>query len=266
MNDQLKKFVDDNRDDFDQLEPSAVIFQKIKSELKNKTQKEEKRKNIHLVVNYKWLVAASLVIVTFITYLTVNKSNPVNNKVDNQLVITKNPPIQKKIDDITSSNIEVSKKQLVKNTSGTLKRSKRNIILKELKFIDMPAVYADLKDSTSASTRLAAILKIQNSGIINYDIIDKLSKTLNADANSNVRLAALNIMSKYAQDNYVANAFLQSLVNQKDPLVQLGLIELLSHTNNPKLDDKLYALANDPTTFAAVKDQAYLVLLNQNKL
>lgn len=265
MNDQLKKFVDDNRDDFDHLEPSPAIFKKIKSELKNTSQKEEKKSNQRLVFNYKWLVAASLLIITSITYLIVNKNNQASSEIDNQLVSTKNSIIQKEVEDRTISNIEAPKKLLV-TTTKVSPSSTKNTTLKELKFIDMPTIYTDLKDSTSSSTRLAAILKIQNSGIINYDIIDNLSKTLNSDANSNVRLAALNLMSKYAQDGYVANAFLQSLVNQKDPLVQLGLIELLSHTNNPKLDDKLYALANDPTTFAAVKDQAYLVLLNQNKL
>lgn len=263
MNDQLKKFVDDNRDDFDHLEPSATIFQKIKGELKNTPQKEEKKSKPRLVANYKWLVAASLLIVTCVTYLTVNRNN---NKTDNQLVITKKPVIQKEVEDGVNSTIEAPKPLLAKTTAKISAASTKNNALKISNFIDMPEVYANLKDSTSASTRLAAILKIQNSGVINYDIIDNLSKTLNADANSNVRLAALNLMSKYAQDSYVANAFLQSLVNQKDPLVQLGLIELLRHTNNPKLDDRLYALANDPTTFEAVKDQAYLVLLNQNKL
>lgn len=263
MNDQLKKFVEDNRDDFDHLEPSAAIFQKIKGEIKSTPKKEDKKGNPRLVINYKWLVAASLLIITCITYLTVNRNN---NNTDNQLVKNNKPLIQQEAADIVSNELNVSTKQLVAQTSTNSRKSTKKNALKELNFIDMPEVYANLKDSTSASTRLAAILKIQNSGVINYDIIDNLSKTLNADGNSNVRLAALNLMSKYAQDSYVANAFLQSLVNQKDPLVQLGLIELLKHTNNPKLDDKLYALANDPTTFEAVKDEAYLVLLNQNKL
>lgn len=266
MNDQLKKFVDDNRDDFDHLEPSAAVFQKIKTEIKIIPQKEAIKSNSRLAVNYKWVVAASLLIITFITYLTVNKNNQAGRETDNQLVNTKAPLIQKDAENIANNDIDDSKVQLIKNTTKSLRENTKKISLKESEFIDMPAVYNDLKDSASSSTRLAAILKIQNSGIINYDIIDKLSKTLNADANSNVRLAALELMSKYAQDSYVANTFLQSLVNQKDPLVQLGLIELLKHTNNPKLDDKLYALANDPTTFEAVKDQAYLVLLNQNKL
>jgi hypothetical protein len=263
MNDQLKKFVEDNRDDFDHLEPSAAIFQKIKGELKNKPQTIEKKSNQRFVINYTWLVAASLLIVTCITYLTLSTNK---YKTDNQLVKTNKTSTQPEIADITSNELKVPTKQFAANTPTSSKKSTKSNALKDLNFIDMPAVYKDLKDSTSSTTRLAAILKIQNSGIINYDIIDNLSKTLNADGNSNVRLAALNLMSKYAEDSYVANAFLQSLVNQKDPLVQLGLIELLKHTNSPKLDDRLYALANDPTTFEAVKDEAYLVLLNQNKL
>lgn len=259
MNDQFKKYIDENRDEFDHLEPSAAVFQKIKSKLNTAPQKGEKKGVIKFALNYKWVVAASVVVTMFITYFMLNNNSEVIKDKTTQITNTTLPQAKNEIaisDIPKTSNIKYSYAQNTKQKSA----------VKDLKDIDLNAVYTELNDSTSSSTRLAAILKIQNANVINYDIIDKLSKTLNADGNSNVRLAALNLMSNYAQDSYVANAFLQSLVNQKDPLVQLGLIELLKHTNNPKLDDKLYALTNDPTTFEAVKDEAYLVLLNQNKL
>ncbi len=252
MNDPLKKYIQDNREEFDHLEPSANILFKLKKELK--IAPKEKKGIQALMVNHKWLVAASVLITLSITYLFLTNDNKNLNVNDQQFA--KN----------TTPNIAIeTKKESIELAKTTPKAAKRKL-KKQDKDLDMLAAYHNLTDSTSSSNRLAAILKIQKSNTISYDIIDKLAKTLNHDSNSNVRLAALNLMSQYVQDSYVANAFMLSLNNQKDPLVQLGLIELLSQTNNPKLDDKLYALANDPTTFAAVKDQAYLVLLNQNKL
>ncbi|SFG79519.1 hypothetical protein [Pedobacter insulae] len=257
MNDPLKKYIQENREDFDHLEPSVDILFKIKAQLKSSP--KERKGVTRLIVQHKWLVAAAILLLVSATYLLVS-----NHKVRNEQLV---------------------KKEVTKDNSRLLAKNKKDIGVKIVQKVSKPtinylkkkrkklfqhnpllAAYRNLTDSSSASTRLAAILEIQESTMMSYDIIDKLTQTLNHDSNSNVRLAALNLMSKYAQDNYVNNAFMTSLSNQSDPLLQLNLIQLLSQTDNPKLDDKLYALANDPTTFAQVKDQAYLVLLNQNKL
>lgn len=252
MNDPLKKYIQDNRDEFDTLEPSADIFLKLKKEL-NPTPKQQKT-IISLLINQKWLVAASVIIMLSLTYLLF-KNDPLSKEVNAPKMAKNLSPSRTK--EVVTARIENIKSTPKVATIPPKKRAKTFNIL---------AAYRDLTDSTSASTRLAAVLNIQKSSIISYDIIDKLTNTLNYDSNSNVRLAALNLMSKYAQDSYVNNAFMLSLSNQKDPLLQLGLMQLLSQTDNPKLDDKLYALANDPTTLSEVKDQAYLILLNQNKL
>ena len=251
MNDPLKKYIQDNRDDFDTLEPSADIFSKLKKELTDTP--KEKPGVMRLILNQKWLVAASVLIMLSITYLFVTKDKT-------QLVDA--PQVVKNQNHKRTESIINDALENVKATSTVAARKRK----KPSKSEDILAIYRDLKDSTSASTRLAAILKIQKSNAISYDVIDKMAATLNHDSNSNVRLAALNLMSKYAEDSYVNNAFMLALSNQKDPALQLGLMELLSQTDNPKLDDKLYALASDPTTLSEVKDQAYFILLNQNKL
>lgn len=262
MNDQFKKYVDENREAFDHLEPSAAVFLKIKNELKEEP--KEKKGIIRLIVNHKWMAAAAVLIIASISYLLLDngKLQPTTGNV----VADKKEPITLPTNSLEPKQATILTEESPKNTLVAVQTKPKRANTKTASLIDMMTVYKDLTDSSSASNRLAAILKIQKSGVINNDIVDRLANTLNADGNSNVRLAALNLMGQYAQDSYIANTFLKSLNNQKDPIIQLGLIDLLSQTNNPKLDDKLYALANDPTTFAAVKDQAYLVLLNQNKL
>ncbi len=258
MNDPLKKYIQDNRDDFDNLEPSRDILFKIKGELKNTPR--EKKGVLSLINSYKWMAAASVIMIISLTYILITDTakTPEQNLAKNG--VSKNP--EQQVLSQTRKDIEVKEPSNLFNAKVKT-RYKR---AKKQSQINLLAAYHDLTDSTSASTRLAAILDIQKSKMISYDIIDKLSRTLNHDSNSNVRLAALNLMSKYAQDSYVNNVFMLSLSNQKDPLLQLGLMELLQQTNNPKFDDKLYALANDPMTLAEVKAQAYLILINQNKL
>ncbi len=252
MNDPLKKYIQDNRDDFDNLEPSAQIFLKLKEELQ--VTPKEKTTIISFLNRQKWVVAASILITLSLSYLLFKKDQ-VSQDISTPKIVKRSSPTN--TDKVVNDAMEIVEKM------------PRVVAVKhktEHTSINLLAVYRDLTDSTSASTRLASILELQKSTIISYDIIDRLTNTLNHDSNSNVRLAALNLMSKYAQDSYVNNAFMLSLSNQRDPLLQLGLMELLSQTDNPKLDDKLYALANDPNTLSEVKDQAYLILLNQNKL
>lgn len=260
MNDQLKKYIEDNRDDFDHLEPSAAVFLNIKNQIKQ--QPEQKKGLINLIVNHKWLAAACILIVFSISYLLLNNNEKTNKPELAKNKTTEEKPISKPQNKVEEKQLDQINKIEVKTAKTNLKRPARA----HKKSIDMSSIYIELADSSSASTRLAAVLKIQKSEVMSYDIIDNLAKTLNNDANSNVRLAAFNLMSHYRQDNYVANLFLQSLEKQKDPLLQFGLIDMLRQFNSPKLDERLYALANDPYTLSEVKDQAYLVLLNQNKL
>lgn len=260
MNDQLKKYIEDNRDDFDHLEPSAAVFLNLKNQIKQ--QSKQKKGLMTLIISHKWLAAACVLIVFSISYLLLN-----NNEKTSKTELAKNKTEEEK--SISKPQNKVEEKQLdqiIKSEVKTVKTKFKKPARAHHKSIDMSTIYRELADSSSASTRLAAVLKIRKSEVMSYDIIDNLAKTLNNDTNSNVRLAAFNLMSHYRQDNYVASLFLQSLEKQKDPLLQLGLIDMLSQFNSPKLDERLYALANDPYTLSEVKDQAYLVLLNQNKL
>ncbi|RZK42132.1 MAG: hypothetical protein EOO90_08630 [Pedobacter sp.] len=257
MNDPLKKYVHEHRDEFDHLEPSAALFSKLKNELKN--QPKPKKGIMVQLVNYKWIAAACLTVSLSVAYLFVSRNEPLD--IDStQATLTTKKETEKAVKSLKQPN-DLQQVVLSKTVTKPKKAVKKN-----QQSIDLLNFYRDLTDSTSASKRLAAILSIERSKIISYDIIDRLTTTLSHDSNSNVRLAALNLMSKFSEDNYVNNALTTSLSHQKDPLLQLGLIDILRQTDNPKLDDKLYALANDPSTLSEVKDLAYLVLLNQNKL
>ena len=161
--------------------------------------------------------------------------------------------INKKTSDI---QLDASKKKL--DRQSIQDPAKLNMATKEL--------YARLNDSTSSTVRLSAILELNKNNSINKNTLNSLAKTLNNDSNSNVRLAALEVMGQYANNKHVSSLLVSSFSTQNDPLVQLGLIGLIGKIDNVKVEDRLFALADDPNTLGVVKDEAYLALLNQNKL
>jgi hypothetical protein len=262
MNDQLKKYVQDNRDGFDHLEPSPVILDNIKKGMKPST----KTKSIRLFSNYKWKAAAIFLIslsISYVLFKRINRHQPIGTT---QLTGTISKLPDEKAVEHGAENHSTKIAQRKEKGHKTQQVEFKNSSKRQTAAIDMASIYTDLLDSSSASIRLSAVLKIQKSQLMSYDMIDKLAKTLNHDPNSNVRLAVLDLLGSYASDAHITNLFVHSITNQKDPLVQLGLIKLLAKTNDTKLDEKLYALANDPGTITEVKDQDYMILLNQNKL
>src|SRR5690606_11473347 len=118
----------------------------------------------------------------------------------------------------------------------------------------------------SASTRLAAILEIEQSGRMDDSLRTMLSETMNHDGNTNVRLAALDVLSRHLNDPEVADLLATALTSQDDPLVQLGIVRIAAQIDHMGIEEALFTVARNPYTFTAVKDEAYAVLLHQEKL
>lgn len=281
MIDPIKQFVEQNRAAFDDKEPPADAMQQIRNRLKAKA--AEEKKVVFLFGKTKWLVAASVLLAVATTFILINRGS--RDIKSNQLVHKAAREIPKK-ENVTESDLAVEVNTSRDNDTAGQKTQTRLLVktvpvkrktsqpvensIPEITgtkdVMEIKDLYASLADSSSASVRLAAILEIDRTNTMNQHTLDGLSKTLNNDSNSNVRLAALNVMRQYANNKYVSSLLVESLATQKDPLIQLGLIDLLGKLDNVKIEDRLFALADDPDTFGAVKDEAYLVLLNQNKL
>ncbi len=88
-------------------------------------------------------------------------------------------------------------------------------------------------------------------------IVNALVKTMNEDQNSNVRLAALEALSKFIHEKEVRTALISSLTKQKDPIVQIALIQLLVQMKEKGVVDDLQKIVDDEGTIQAVKDEAY---------
>lgn len=262
MNDQIKDFVDKNRAEFDQLEAPAFDIQRFKKQVL--PQPKPAVKVVPLYKKTKWLVAAAVLITMGMVYTIylqqhTEKQFTVDVTRKNLDKVTLETPLQ--VD--SSKPIE---QRVTKNTPDILPQPE--IPQKRIKARQYIKVEMNpgLNDSTSASRRLLAILEIEKSKSIDVKTMDLLSKTLNQDGNTNVRLAALSVLQKYSTDSHASALLVNALGKQDDPIVQLGLINTLGKMKHVKIEDKLHAIVENPQTFAAVRDEAYNILLNQDKL
>jgi HEAT repeat protein len=84
---------------------------------------------------------------------------------------------------------------------------------------------------------------------------------MNEDPNSNVRLAAMDALGKFSNEATVRTALIQSLSTQKDPIVQIALIQLLVKMKEKGVVKQLEQMTKDASTMKAVKDEAYSGIL-----
>lgn len=294
--DPLKRYVEENRAAFDHLEPPAFVPRKALPSAGLKVNlgitggtglhpEEHAVKRIPLVSRKIWYAAASLLIAVSTLYL-VNRQDrvaPYQSQIvqrENNAVLEKNkstglPETTQK--DFSKQELAVNNEDDIRlakleEPQNTLDGESRNGKLFKAKK-PVKTVYDSrserlirLENRESSTTRLAALLEIDQAGTLDKKDLKVLANILNTDENSNVRLAALNVLAQYADHEMASGILVESLSRQDDPIVQLGLIGILSKQKDHKIEASLHKLAEDPKTFRAVRDEAYTILLQKNKI
>ncbi len=118
-----------------------------------------------------------------------------------------------------------------------------------------------MDNQQSASQRIQGVnvaLKIEKA---DDDVVRALVKVMNDDPSSNVRLAALDALSKFRDEPLVRKELIRSLALQKDPVVQIALIQLMVRMKEKGAAKSLEEIINDTESMKAVKDEAYSGLL-----
>ncbi len=118
-----------------------------------------------------------------------------------------------------------------------------------------------MDNQQSASQRIQGVnvaLKIEKA---DDEVVQALAKTMNEDANTNVRLAALEALSKFQQEPQVRKILIKSLSQQKDPVVQIALIQLMVKMKEKGVVKDLERIIDDTKSMKAVKDEAYSGLM-----
>lgn len=135
------------------------------------------------------------------------------------------------------------------------------IALKEEMALTRQLVFDKLNDDQSASQRMLGVKAAYESVTTSRpddEIVEALVTLLNHDSNSNVRLTALDALSRFATEQNVRTALVQSLGKQTDPVVQIALIQLLVQLKEKDAMKSLQQIIDDEQSLPAVKDEAHV--------
>lgn len=115
--------------------------------------------------------------------------------------------------------------------------------------------YASLNQPT-ASQRIKVINEINSAEQVNEKMLDALINTMNGDENVNVRLTAIYALSDYKHIPKVNDALIESLEMQRDPILQITLINLLITIKDSKVKSALKKIIDNEQIDNQVKEQA----------
>jgi hypothetical protein len=118
-----------------------------------------------------------------------------------------------------------------------------------------------LDNELSASQRIRGVNVALEFDKADDDIVRALFNTMQNDPNTNVRLAALDALARFQGDAGVRKRLVTSLSIQKDPMVQIKLIQLLVEMKESGVVNDLKKIVDDEGTMKAVKDEAYSGIL-----
>ena len=101
-----------------------------------------------------------------------------------------------------------------------------------------------LLEKKSSTERLKAVHISQEMNEVSEQVISMLLKTLNKDPNVNVRLAAIETLSNYAEKPVVREGLIKSIQNQEAPMVLLALAELMVILEDERSIEEFQELMN----------------------
>lgn len=113
-----------------------------------------------------------------------------------------------------------------------------------------------MMNHTSSSDRIRGVTLSRQVAKPDESLLQTLLTTLNNDPNVNVRLAAVDALMFFSDKPQVRDALVSSLSQQKSPLVQISLIDLLVSIQEKRSLNALRQLIQDQNINPAVKSHA----------
>ena len=110
-----------------------------------------------------------------------------------------------------------------------------------------------LLEKESATDRLKAVSLTEQMDQASKQVTSALLQTLNNDENVSVRLAALDALRPYSKDGQIREALVRSIAQQKSPLVQVALAELMAELQEKGAIDAFKGILEDGETPSDIK-------------
>ena len=128
---------------------------------------------------------------------------------------------------------------------------------------DMSKQMESLMDQQSTSERIKAIRVNYNTdnGDMSQDMIGVLIRVLNTDESSNVRLAAVETLTQFMDQEIVREGLIKRLLQEPDGAVKLAIITGLGKQRNDKIKSTLEEIVNDDSQEKFVIDEAHMQLI-----
>lgn len=121
-------------------------------------------------------------------------------------------------------------------------------------------VALSLMRQQSASDRLKGVDWSYQIARPEPQVVNALFETVNYDDTVDVRLAAVDALRRLSREETVRSQMIRSLDHQDSPLVQIALIDALSHSRTSEVLSAIRHIAELPSTNPAVKSHAQDVL------
>lgn len=117
-----------------------------------------------------------------------------------------------------------------------------------------------LMQNQSASKRIQGVQYIQEFENPDTAIINALADRMLHDKNTNVRLTAVEALSNFSNSEMVKTAFITALETEKNPSVQIAIIQNLVKTQERKAIEPMKKLLQEEDTQPFVKEEINQVL------
>lgn len=117
-----------------------------------------------------------------------------------------------------------------------------------------------LMENKSASRRIQGVNYIEEFEEPDESIVKALADRMLYDENTNVRAAAVEVLANYTKSETVKDTFIEALKTEKDPGIQIMIIQTLGEIQEKKAATPMKELLNQEETQPFVKEQIESVL------
>ncbi len=270
MKGKLEKFIDERSEELDNRTPNPAVLSRIMQQINQPQVTENKPagKKTGIVVSFRtmrWLAAACLVLIAgAIVWKVQQKPEAQQGQIAKVIRKQKPDTTVRQVEPVSAGQFAQSQPQVnphrFDDVDEDMAARKNRVGSQVQKMRGMPVrqvLLAKLENRKSPATRIAALSRMDKGNAISQEVVDVLVNTLNSDPNSNVRLAAMDGLSKFYRESYVRKQLVNSLKKQQDPVVQIALISLLTKMRESAILTELETLVKDDSTMDAVKESAY---------
>ena len=241
MNDQLKTLFDLNRDKLDAEIPDALLFSRIMV-------KHEQKKRKKIIIRYVSFVSLSGIAAIFLIGFFMGWFEVAREATLTPPLVQINPktqlPVQQNFgpqkDELNATAISITK-HAMDNKNAVSTSLHQNYVF---------------QTAASPAKRLSAIYEIDHNKKVDKKIFVALFQVLNKDPNTNVRLAALDVLMQYINQPKVRERLVYALMEQNDPFVQILLIQLVADFKGKSVANNLKKIIENPETSEDVREEA----------